>query len=573
MRIPITLLLVLWLWPVRALADERWYIFSIGGTPVGWVSEETEGLRTRTTVSARLTRLGKSIEMRFEVATTEDAAGALQTLAYETLMSKQPMRVEAHVESDRIRILTPGERVVERGSDALLGPVAVARLTSARLRAAGDRVEYAVFSPELQRVAKVRRQLVATSERAACGSAPVNRVEETIEGLPGPRTIWLDADAVMAGDSIAGPFGPMSTCRAPKETALAASGTLPADAYEKTLARSNVRFADPFAIDRVVVRVRPRDPSQALPDFSGHNQRVAAPGLIEITRPSRAGQPEPAAPGREFLEPNALVESANEEIVRIARGLTAASGYETALALTKWTAENMTMDAGIMMAPASELVRDRRGTCMGYATLLASLGRAAGLPSRIVMGYVYYGGIWGGHAWTEMFVDGRWLPFDAAVYAPGIAGAGRLSVGASSFADGGGSLTGPLAALFGRVDIETVEYEEGGQTTRVGSGERLFHLDGGAYVNRGLRLRIKADGWRVERADSTWPSTLVVAFRRGDASIDLHQRPRYPERPLPNDADAMFTSFEGGTLWVWTARGPDAAGALRMLLNRVERVR
>ncbi|HEX6570411.1 MAG TPA: hypothetical protein VF055_00215, partial [Steroidobacteraceae bacterium] len=153
MKIPITLLLVLLLWPVRAAADERWYVFSIGGTPVGWVSEETEGLRTRTTVSARLTRLGKSIDMRFDVATTEDAAGALQTLAYETLLSKQPMRVEARVEGDRIRILTPQERVVDRGSDPLLGPVAVARLTSTRLRAAGDRVEYAVFSPELQRVA------------------------------------------------------------------------------------------------------------------------------------------------------------------------------------------------------------------------------------------------------------------------------------------------------------------------------------------------------------------------------------------------------------------------------------
>jgi hypothetical protein len=216
----ITLLFVLLLSPLRAAAEERWYIFSIGGTPVGWVTEETDGLRTRTTVSARLTRLGKSVDMRFEVATTEDAAGALQTLGYETLLSKQPMRLEVRVEGDRVRILTPRERIVDRGPDSLLGPVAVARLTSQRLRAAGDRIEYAVFSPELQRVAKVRRHLVAMSERPPCGSTPANRVEETIEGLPGPRTFWLDANAVMVGDSIAGPFGPMSTCRAPKESRL-----------------------------------------------------------------------------------------------------------------------------------------------------------------------------------------------------------------------------------------------------------------------------------------------------------------------------------------------------------------
>ncbi len=573
MRILSTLLLLL-LVPGRALADERWFIFSVGDTPVGWVSEHVDGLQTRTTVSARLTRLGKSIDMRFETTTTEDPSGALRILGYEALLSKQPMRVEARVEGERIRILTPPhERVVDRGPDAVIGPIAVARFTSQRLRAAGDRIEYAVFSPEFQRVAKVRRLLVAVLERHACGSAPANRVVETIEGLPTPRTLWLDAKAEVIGDSVAGPFGPMSTCRAAKEAALAASGTLPADLYEKTLARSNVRFADPFAIDRIVVRVQPREPSQALPDFATHNQRVTQPGLVEMRRPSRAGQAAGRPPDREFLEPNAFVESANEDIVRIARGLTSAGRYETALALTKWTADNMTMDAGIVMAPASELVRDRKATCMGYATLLAALARAAGLPSRVVMGYVYYGGIWGGHAWTEMFVDDRWLPFDAAVFAPGVASAARLSVGASSLADGGGSLTGPLSALFGKVDIDTIEYEHAGRVTRVEHGARPFHVAGGAYVSPGLGLRVAADGWTVDRAGSTWPSTLVVAFRRNGTSIELHQKTRYPERPLAHDAEAMFTSVDGGTLWVWAARGPGAADALRTFMTRVERVR
>ncbi len=573
MRILSTFLLLL-LVPGRALADERWYIFSIGDTPVGWVSEQVDGLKTRTTVSARLTRLGKSIDLRFDTTTTEDADGALQILGYEAVLSKQPMRVEARVDGERIRILTPPhERVVERGTDAVLGPIAVARLTAGRLRAAGDRVEYAVFSPELQRVAKVRRVLVAVSERHACGPEPANRIEETLEGLPAARTLWVDATAATIGDSVAGPFGPMRTCRAPKDAALAANGTLPADLYEKTVARSNVRFADPFAIDRIVVRVRPRDGSQALPDFTAHNQRVAGPGLVEVTRPSRTGGAGDRAPDREFLEPNALVESANEDIVKIARGLASADRYQTALALTKWTADNMTMDAGIVMAPASELVRDRKATCMGYATLLAALARAAGLPSRVVMGYVYYGGIWGGHAWTEMFVDGRWLPFDAAVFAPGVAGAARLSVGASSLADGGGSLTGPLSGLFGKVDVETVEYEQQGRVTRVERGASAFRVAGGAYVNPGLGLRVAADGWRIEREGSTWPSTVVVAFRRNGTSIELHQKARYPERPMAQDADAMFTSVDGGTLWVWAARGPAAADALLTLMTRVERVR
>lgn len=568
----LTLLLVLLLTPVRAWADERWYTFSIGGTPVGWVHERTDGRTTRTILTARLTRLGKSVDMRFDTVITEDVKGALVTLEYEALLAKQPMKLQARVDGNQVRILTPPhERVIEAGPDPLLGPMAIARLTAERLRAAGDRIEYRIFSPELQGVAKVRRQLITASEQTPCGRE-ARRIEETLEGLPTPRTVWVDANALMIGDSLAGPFGAMSTCRSSKDAAMSAEGTLPADIYEKTLARSNVRFGDPFALDRVVIRVKGRDPSQPLPDFTAHNQRVTATGVVEITRVPRATTGAAGAPAPEFVGSNTYVESDHQEIVRIAKSLATADGYATALALTKWTAENLTMDAGIVMARASELVRDRRGTCMGFATLLAALARAAGLPSRVVMGYVYYGGIWGGHAWTEMLVDGAWLPFDAAVYAPGVASAARLSVGSSSLADGGGSLVGPLSGLFGQVDIEIVEYEQNGRVKHVPSGARPYHLDAGAYENPGLGLRIPANGWQIARADSTWPSSLVVAFQKGDTSIELHHKPRYPDGAVKHDADAMFTTIEGGTLWVWAARGPDAGSALRAFLNRVERV-
>ena len=228
------------------------------------------------------------------------------------------------------------------------------------------------------------------------------------------------------------------------------------------------------------------------------------------------------------------------------------------------------MDAGIVMAPASELVRDRRATCMGYATLLAALARAASIPSRVAMGYVYYGGIWGGHAWTEMFLDGQWLPFDAAVYAPGLASAMRLSIGTSSLVDGGGSLNGALAALFGKVDVETVEYSAAGRAVQVKANEPPFQIDGDTYVNTGLGIRVSAAGFNIERADTTWPSSLVVAFRRGDTVVELHQRAAYPEKPQPPGSTAIAERV-GGTMLLWTASGPDATAALRELVDKVER--
>lgn len=567
-----SLLLTLLLAPIHAFADERWYILTISDVPVGWVSEERDGSRTRVAMSARLTRLGKSIDMRFDTLTIEDA-GALAKLEYEALLSKQPLRLTVHADGGTLRITSgPNERVIERGREPVIGPAAVAHLTAARLRAVDDSVSFAMFSPEFQKVVSVRRRLAAKDDVSPCGGAVANRIEESIEGLPAPRTLWLDAEAAMVGDTIAGPFGPMSTCRSSKEAALAASGTLPADLYERTVARSNVRFADPFAVDRIVLNIRPRDKSQPLPDFTAHNQRLLGPGLVEVVRPTRSPRTAAPAPGREYLESNALVESAHADIVAIAGSLKKETSLQTAEALTAWTAEHVTMDAGIVMAPASELVRDRRATCMGYATLLATLARAAAIPSRVAMGYVYYGGIWGGHAWTEMFIDGQWLPFDAAVYAPGVASAMRLSVGTSSLVDGGGSLNGALAALFGKVDVETVEYNAGGHVIKVQAGEPPYSVDGRTYVNKGLGLRVRAEQFAIERADTTWPSTLVVAFRRGETIVELHHRSAYPEKPQPPGTTSIVERV-GGTILLWTASGPDAAAALRELVDKVERVR
>jgi hypothetical protein len=356
--------------------------------------------------------------------------------------------------------------------------------------------------------------------------------------------------------------------------------------YERTIVRANLRLADPSAVDRVVLRVRSRDPGRALPDLSASNQKVEseAEGLrVEIRRPpapTAGGAPpaQTAKPAAEYLEPNALVGSDHPEVRALAREVADGESdpWRAAQRLTRWVAENLTLDLGVVMAPAAELVRDRRATCVGYATLLAALTRAHGIPSRVAMGAVYYGGIWGGHAWTEVWIDGRWLPLDAAVYAPGVASAVRLAAGTSSLQDGGGELTARLGQLFGNVDVEILEVESGGRVTPVAAGSAPYSIAGGTYVNPGLGLRVEAPGWQVESADSVWPSTLVVAFRRGEERVELHELPAAPAQRsveamtrMVGDGRAVLAVPAGGTLWLYSADGPRPALTLRELLPEV----
>ena len=70
---------------------------------------------------------------------------------------------------------------------------------------------------------------------------------------------------------------------------------------------------------------------------------------------------------------------------------------------------------------AAEALRSRRGDCTEYAVLLAALGRAAGVPTRIAIGRVYarhfegHRHVFVPHAWVQAWTGTGWESFDAAI--------------------------------------------------------------------------------------------------------------------------------------------------------------
>lgn len=78
-------------------------------------------------------------------------------------------------------------------------------------------------------------------------------------------------------------------------------------------------------------------------------------------------------------------------------------------------------DLSVGYASALEVAKNPEGDCTEHAVLLAALGRAAGIPTRVVDGLVYTDAYAGGehvfvpHAWAQAWVDGHWRSFDAAL--------------------------------------------------------------------------------------------------------------------------------------------------------------
>jgi hypothetical protein len=216
--------------------------------------------------------------------------------------------------------------------------------------------------------------------------------------------------------------------------------------------------------------------------------------------------------------------------------------YHAARKLQQWTNEHMRFDLGIAVAPASEVVRNKRGTCFGYAILLASLLRADGIPSRIRMGFVYAGGIWGGHAWVEMLTGNEWIPLDAALYSPGPADAARVSFFTSALEEGTIAELGSLARLYGHVKIDILEYSIHGRRVVVPRDAKPFTVSGDIYRNPWLGLEVrKPSGFRFTSLDSVWPASTVVAMDGPDEqSVEIQSHSEsLPVTPEP-DAEGML---------------------------------
>lgn len=518
---------------------ESHYVVKFGGHPVGYLRETVvvdDAGRARTTAESRLVlnRLGNRVEMANSLETTEAKDGALLAATAEIRLSEQTTVAKAAFEGGSMRVVTSaGGREYERTSPLagpVIGPARVRLLSREMLRRAGDRIEFDTFAGEHLAVVRVEREV------AAVEPGGLVRVTETIATAP-PRTLWLGSDGQVARSRDVSPFGEVEAALASREAALAAvdgekSGELPEEMYDRTIVRSNVRLPRSRDLDSVTLRVRSVTPGLDLPDFAISNQTVIsrAPGevVVRVDRPrapsAPVARPVAAVPAdRTLLEPNGTLASDDPEVRRVAAEVAGGEtdAWRAALRFEKWVHENMTMDLGVVFAPASEVVRNRRGTCMAYSVLLTSLARAAGIPSRTLMGLVYVNGAWGGHAWSEVWAGDRFLPLDGAVYGPAPAGAGRLAFGASTLAAGTTELNAAGQRVFGHVDIDVIAYTVAGRNpVAVADGEPLFRVDGDRWSSPGLGLSLeKPAGFAFEKLDAVWPDDTLVLLRGEDGTI------------------------------------------------------
>jgi transglutaminase-like putative cysteine protease len=161
-------------------------------------------------------------------------------------------------------------------------------------------------------------------------------------------------------------------------------------------------------------QVFPADARQSIQPANGNPSSA----VLEIKSVGPTdGEPAADEVDDQYRKPNALVNSDDVRVrglaQRVTRGLI--DPWEKAMAINRWVHQNVReKNFETAFAAASEVARSLSGDCTEHSVLAAAMCRAAGVPSRVVIGLVYVERLdgFGYHMWDEVFVNHRWVAID-----------------------------------------------------------------------------------------------------------------------------------------------------------------
>lgn len=427
-------------------------------------------------MTMHISRFGQSVKTRTITRTIETEAGAL--LEYQHEVQNPPAA------TTRVRGRVAGEKLIQESEvsgkvttkelawdKSVLAPGYQSQMLRDKPLKPGEKRTIKVFDPSLgaattaSYAAKDYEQVKLLNGK----EARLLQVSLTVSLIPGMvMTEYVDA----AGESLKTTMSliQMTTYKCSRSEALKELTGGEVDLAVGTLIPVSP-IPNPWETRRVVYRVSiaAEDPRKLLSECATQHIKSLDPQTAEVEvlaltpPPSKAGLP---AAGKEFLEPNLFLQS-DDEIVR--KHAAAAAGQETdpwkvAQRIERWVYENLKRkNFSTLLASAGEVARTLEGDCTEHAVLLSAMARARGIPARVAIGLVYtkQPPSFGGHMWSEVYINGAWIPLDATL-GKGHVAAERIKFTASSLAEATPGVIPeflPMVATIGNMQIKVLKVE------------------------------------------------------------------------------------------------------------------
>lgn len=452
--------------PKPRLLHEVWFERRAPAGKIGWFHqrsvEETRDsanlIRTTQREATKYLRSGDPYSEEDSSWCVERTDGSVVELGYRSALGKtQHLHVRGVPQGDRIRLsVLDGDgkttlfSVEKPWNPATIGLYAQERFLEGRQLTPGTTFSYITFQNTLNRCVRTTFTIVGPKATQLRGvERELIHARQTWEKDLhfDPSTVWLDpiTGRLVKTEDDSTTFG-----RVMQEVVPAAVAQAEFD--------GNVRDIEaPIAIDKPLnlrrgppkeLRVRvehssddelatlfPQDGRQKVlgTENGGVELRLLAKVDAEAEPPAQLEKP-----GPEFLESNFYIRSDHPDVLRRFKEAVgdATGGRRQMRLIRQWVRRNVKGDYEVPFATADEVARTLEGDCTEMGVLAAAMGRAAGVPTRVAFGLVYdpENPGFGGHLWTEAYVDGRWEIFDATGVVP-LLGAAFIKIGDLSMKD------------------------------------------------------------------------------------------------------------------------------------------
>ena len=471
---------------------EEWSVMYMGKTRVGYARSNTlnvmrdgrELIRSESDTTMLIKRFGQELKMKLTLATEETLEGELVSVEFK---NENPpasyTRTTGKVIGDKLELEIENAKKVSKKSiawdKANKSPAYQDRLLREKPVKTGEKQQFKVFLPEMNQVATVTITGRDPTETTLLDGKKVKlqQVDITQSVLPGFVTkTWVDAEGHTVKSTTGGFFGSdMSSYRVSREEALKEISGAELDIAIDTLIKIQPPIQRAHESQEIVyqVTVKGHDPAVEIP--AGDTQRIKATGLetAELTvtslRPTAAVPGPMKGVGAEFSTPNRFLQSDDERVIKHAEAATgdATALWDIALLMESYVHDNLKKkNCSTALATAAEVAESLEGDCTEHACLLAAMCRVKKIPSRVVVGFVYAERLeaFGGHMWTEVFINGKWIPLDATLGMGGI-GAAHIKLADSGFQDGDTAPTAsflPILRVIGNMGlkVKTVTYKQ-----------------------------------------------------------------------------------------------------------------
>lgn len=432
---------------------EDWQVIFLGGQRVGYSKSLSRSVHrdgreifiSDSLVAMTIKRFGIGLKITVRQTSEEDAATG--KLLKATLVTDNPpgSRTEMSGVADGnefvMEMKTAGRVTKSRVTlpDDVKSPSWQERYLEEHPLKPGETATFKMFSPESAKICEVTlKQLAPEETKLLDGSKKT--LDKTImlnSITPGVEAIVYSDDGGRVQKMETNILG-MAMYAVSREEALKAIPDTELDIGLDGLLK--VEVDDPHHSASVVYRITATsaDPSKLFTDGGGQSVRRISDSVAEVTvaREKLPSAPEPAA---SFIKSSAFLDVEDERVKALAAEVdsTGRSPKETAASLVKFVYERVKEKTfSVAMGTASEVARDLKGDCTEHAVLLAALLRAKNIPSRVAIGLVYVDSVkaFGGHMWTEAYLDGTWVPLDSAFNLAEVR-SGHLKMADSDLAD------------------------------------------------------------------------------------------------------------------------------------------